>query len=206
MLLAKINIVYFCEDQATMMTETPAIRPIGPHRSGSWSKRFTLLMLLVVGLASPLAGGAGALLTIEVFALLVYPVGSVLDPQLAPLYLNAALAALLVGPFFWWLWILRPRRLSPGRGAWVGVVGSLVAHPLTWLLLVGTTALADRTTASHPIPADLSGFPAALVFVVNSSGVSLLFAGWFTALLGGLAGAGVAWGLTFLAERDQRRT
>src|SRR6185437_1342657 len=46
-------------------------------------------------------------------------------------YLSAPVAALVIGPLFCWLFLLRPNRLTLRRGIVVGLLGSVVAHPLT---------------------------------------------------------------------------
>lgn len=184
-----------------MTLETTNVRYSGPLVTRPWSKRFTVFMLLVVGTTSPVVGGAAAWLAL----LPLSASGSADEAQSKQVCLSAALAALLTGLFFWWLFILRPRRITPGRGAWVGVVGSAAAHPLTWLfasrlsILLGGSGFLFRIPAKFSSPADV------LVYVALISFYSLILAGWFTELLGGLAGAGVAWALARLAKRDQQR-
>jgi hypothetical protein len=107
-----------------------------------------------------------------------------------PLYLGAALAALVAGLFFCWLFLLRPQRLTLRRGAWAGVVSSVVAHPLAWLIALGVLVLTGGTP-----PWGLPPAPGVLTVLLYAGGYavySLILTGWFTALVGGFAGA-VAW-------------
>lgn len=50
------------------------------------------------------------------------------------LFIQAALAALLTGGPLWWLVIVRPRRATLKRGFLVGIVGSVLAQPLMFLI------------------------------------------------------------------------
>lgn len=172
-----------------------------PELAHPWSRRFTALMWLVVIVAAPLVGGGAAWLTIKWLSLAPFFDGFDKERDAPLLYLSAALTSLLVGPFFWWLIVLRPRSITPGRGAWVGVAGSLVAHPLTWLLAIRLNALLSGRGFLYREPERLSSPGDVLLSVAFFSWYSLILMGWFTALIGGLAGAGVAWGLRRLANQ-----
>lgn len=186
-----------------MMLETENSRQPNEPPAHHWSRRMTVLMLLVVGITCLLVGGAGAVLSSAWLVRASSLPGSAQDPRALPLYLGASLAALLSGLFFWWLLILRPKRITPGRGAWVGVVGSLVAHPLAWLFALGGPLLIGGTTSW-----DLPPTPSLLDLLFYTGGYSLyslILTGWLTALIGGLAGAGVAGVLAVLVGSGQRR-
>lgn len=98
---------------------------------------------------------------------------------LGPFSFFAGLSALLLGPYLWWCLIIKPRHLTVKRGIGVGVLGSLLAHPLAWFL----TALPSFQTMY---------FAYYLEMAIPLSLASLILAGWLTALIGGVAGAVVA--------------
>jgi hypothetical protein len=169
--------------------ETENVSQLNEPSAHLWSTRLTVRMLLLVSSVSLLGGSAGAFLTFAGLMQAWSLPGSAEDPRLVPLYLGAALAALLAGLFFWWLFVLRPRRLTFDRGAWAGVVSSLVVHPLAWLFALGVPVLTGGTT-----PWGLPPAPSVLTVLMYAGGFalySLILTGWFTALVGGLAGAGV---------------
>ncbi len=184
-----------------MPFETTGVRYSGPLVTRPWPKQFTVFMLLVVGIAAPLVGGVGAWLAFKLVLWAMSASGSAEETQTTQLSLSAALAALLTGLFFWWLFILRPRRITPGRGAWVGVVGSAAAHPLTWLFVWRLAALLGNDSLLFVEASKMSNPAQVLLYVAFFSFYSLMLAGWLTALLGGLAGAGVGWALARLLPK-----
>jgi hypothetical protein len=158
-----------------------------PKRSATW---FTLFL---VGISAALAGWVAALLAFT-FVSIVGIVG--VWPYFVELYvveysLPAALSSLLIGPLFWWLFIIQPRQLTLRRGILVGSLGSLVAHPLFWFLAMVIASLRGTKIVSvlgikH---LDLIGELLESLFL---SMWSLLFVGWITALVGGVVGAVLA--------------
>jgi hypothetical protein len=106
-------------------------------------------------------------------------------------YLAAPLAALLIGPLFVWFFLIRPNRLTLRRGIVVGLLGSVVAHPLVWYLANLVAYLIGMPTAGFGILVmnpwlDLIG----CLFLAP---FSLLYVGWLTALLGSMMGASFTW-------------
>jgi hypothetical protein len=93
------------------------------------------------------------------------------------LYLAAPLSSAFLGPFFWWIFILRSPQVHRGRGPMLGVVVSLVAHPFTWILgsLLGLV-FGDKTNVAY--------FQSPLSYTLYS----LIYVGWITAIIGGLVG------------------
>lgn len=172
-----------------MTLEDRQIRHSGPLAARPWSKQFTVFTLLVMCIVSPLFGGATAYLAFQWSPL---P-----QEQQGHWFLSfvAALASLLTGTFFWWRVVIRPRRLTPGRGAWAGMAGSLTAHPLTWLFVLGIGYLTNNIRLLLLNPTGL------LWSVAFFSFFSLIIVGWLTTSVGALAGAGVAWALARLQPR-----
>jgi hypothetical protein len=141
--------------------------------------------LFVVGIVAALAGFGAALLVFQLLGLLgpqrgwIRPISAQLVIPLA-----AALSSLLIGPFFWWRLISKPRALTVRRGISCGVLGSLVAHPLTWCLVTAFYALTNTDHVATSLGVVL--FVAGLLDVPFWS---LIYLGWFTALIGGVTGA-----------------
>lgn len=154
--------------------------------------------LILSGLTAALTGAGAAFLGVE-FATIGNPPA---DSWL--LSVAAALAAGLIGPLCWWLCCLRPRRFTVFRGSTVGVVGSVIAHPLTWFLTNLLAHLSGMRAAGmgnlvHPPLADLGYY---LLLTVEG----LVFVGWLTTLLGGILGGGFTWAYHSCARvRDTRR-
>lgn len=107
------------------------------------------------------------------------------------LYLAASLASLLIGPCLWWRMVIKTDRLSVRRGVTIGILGGIIAHPLTWYLanlfafLLGQKTIVGLSLVINPIQ-DLVGS-------LLLSLVSLLLVGWITVLVGGVAGGLIAW-------------
>lgn len=156
-----------------------------------WSKPFVVYMFLVVCLVSPLLGCVGAYLSLKLFML-------ARGQQVWFFCFTAAFASLLTGPFFWWLIVIRTRYLTAGSGAWVGVAGSLCAHPLTWMLVFGIPFLTSTRGLPFVEPEKLSSFFDVLLYAAFYTYFSLIYVGWLTTPIGALAGAGVGWALSRL--------
>ncbi len=163
--------------------------PSFPKRSATWST------LLLVGISAALVGGGAAFLALTFWWTLNGQEPHYLDSGV--FYLAPALVSLLIGPLFWWLMILRPRRLTLRRGILVGILSSLVAHPLTWFLALVILSLSRRNTnlgSAYPInigleihnPIEL--LQGSLVLSV----LSLFYVGWITLIVGGVAGGVLA--------------
>src|SRR5438874_1603110 len=147
-----------------------------PQRAAIW---YTLFF---VGIGAALAGFGVAFLALKFVSTLSFAHGVEMHwPEVGLFYLAAALASLLLGPLFWWCLIIQPRHLTLGRGILVGILGSLVAHPLTWFLAM--------------VVASLRGTNSVLVFLIQSPNPigelmeslytslwSLLYVGWIPIL------------------------
>ncbi len=167
-----------------------------PKRSASWS------ILCLVGINAALAGWAAALLALTFVSILPALDGIAGSrPDIVVFSLAAALSSLLIGPLFWWLFLIRPHRFTLRRGILVGSCGSLVAHPLTWLLAMVIGSLSGlNTLLGQPlrelVPAmkdpNLIGEVLVSLFL---SIYSLILVGWLTALVGGIVGGLLAKGL-----------
>lgn len=99
----------------------------------------------------------------------------------------AAAAAFVVGTLLWllcWSWPLNRR-----RGALVGALTGVLAHPLCWFF----ASLSLPVTAPQPLRwgTVAEGFWSCILL----SWVSLSLVGWLTATVGAIAGAIVGWAL-----------
>lgn len=164
-----------------------------PKRSTTW---FTLSL---VGVSAAFAGWATALLALTFVLLMPFFKGiAAYPPGVVVFSLAAALASLLVGPLFWWLLIMRPRQLTLSRGIFVGSLGSLVAHPLTWFLVLVVASLGGNTIlflkVEHVAPIEI------LLAIPIYSVYSLFYVGWLTTLVGGVVGGILAKGIAYLSR------
>jgi len=103
----------------------------------------------------------------------------------AQFYITTAISSLLIGPCLWWHLIIKPGKLTVKRGSWVGLLGSILVHPLAWFLLTLLALVVQGST-----PGSLS-FSLAMGFILLPL-TSLITVGWLTGIIGGLAGALVA--------------
>lgn len=109
---------------------------------------------------------------------------------------SAPLAAAMSMALLWWRFFSRGRPVTMLRGVGVGVLASLLAHPLAWLLAIVLAYIADqRGSLGEPVVNPLQGIPVALLYSL----FSLVLVGWLTALLGA-AGGGL---LAYLQARFQ---
>ncbi len=147
-------------------------------------RRFDLwYTLFVVGSIAALAGFGTALLVFQLLGLLG-PQGGWMKHAALVIPLAAALASLLIGPAFWWHLISQPHAFTVRRGIICGALSSLVAHPLTWFLVTMFYALTNTDQVASSLGVVL--FVAGLLDVPFWS---LIYLGWFTALIGGVLGA-----------------
>jgi len=142
--------------------------------------RNTLYALLQVGIGAVLITGL-------IMGVCLYPLLKGGDWR--PLSIAASLAAILTSLFCWWLFILRPGRITWLRGMGVGMLSGVLVHPATWYLLIlyyycigAKGSLGDPTL--NPYQAILES----LVFSLWS----LIIVGWFTIPLGGVGGVVLA--------------
>jgi hypothetical protein len=143
------------------------------------------LTLLFTGVAAAFVGAMAATLSIA-FLTTVPPanVGLLYWHQVGWFALAAAFSSLLIGPLLWWCQVIRPDHLTLRRGVFIGMLGSVLVHPLAWsiLLLLGiNNAIALNGQISNP-----------LVLLETSlwlSFWSLFLIGWLTLLIGGIFGA-----------------
>lgn len=155
-----------------------------PQPSDTW------YTLLCVGMGAALAGFSAAFLALNTH----FTMPS--DKEF--FYVAAALASLLIGPLFWWLFIIKPHRITLRRGIIIGMLGSVVAHPLTWFLAELMVYSTGRSTwmGSTLVNPPLVALFGSLVYSV----FSLVYVGWFTTLLGAIAG-----GVLIYAQRTCTR-
>jgi hypothetical protein len=105
-----------------------------------------------------------------------------LDGDSIDLLVCASLAALLAGLPAWWLFIVRPRRATILSGVVVGIGISITAHPFMWMFIILFEEIEEPSW--NPLLQLLSSFSLELLYTE----FSLLFVGWITAAIGGVAG------------------
>lgn len=138
--------------------------------------------LLLVGGGAALAGLVAAVLALQFY-------GTSYGTWVAPFYLTAPLAAALLGPYLWWRAIIKPGRLSVRRGICVGVLGACLAHPLAWYFaMVLAFLMREQTVAGILVANPLQDLLTSLFLAP----FSLIYVGWITALVGGVAGGTAA--------------
>jgi hypothetical protein len=132
--------------------------------------------LFLVGICSAIAGYGAAFLSFKFYTL---------PTNVEMIYPAAPLAALLIGPLFWWSFIVKARHLSIKRGIVVGILGSIATHPLTWFLAMLLALLnGSPTVAGVLIFNPLVALGNSLVLSV----FSMIEVGGITVLVGGIAG------------------
>jgi hypothetical protein len=103
--------------------------------------------------------------------------------SLSPLLVTSPFAGLLVGLPCWWLLIERPKRATIRRGVVLGALSSIVAHPLMWTLLTMLSPILGGGWTTG------SGLLQNIQYVIFFSLMGLIYVGWITAAVGGVAGA-----------------
>ncbi len=104
-------------------------------------------------------------------------------------YLAAPLASGLLIPYLWWCLIIKPSRLSVSIGIGIGLLGSIIAHPLAWYLaLLFAFLIREKTVASIVVGNPLENLMGCLFLSL----FSLIEVGWITILIGCLAGGCIA--------------
>lgn len=127
-----------------------------------------------------IAGGAfGGLAFLVSFVLLQYPALRIfaIFPDLLPYFV--APASFLVSSVCWWLVVERPRRMTRARGVIIGLVTGLVAHPVTWTLVITYDAVKAGASPYGP-----GLVPAVFVYSIFSLG----FTGVLTMFIGAICG------------------
>lgn len=161
--------------------------------------------LLLVGAGAALAGLAATLVALRFMRVQLSLQNGVetIPSGMAVFSVAAPLAAALLGPCLWWWAIIKPGRLSVRRGIGIGVLGSILAHPLAWYAALVLAYLTGQTTVAgllvtNPL-LDLLG-------AVILAPFSLLWVGWITALVGGVAGGMIALLQSLYGCSDRWRT
>ena len=132
-----------------------------------------------------LVGGCFALGALPASALVIFLTAA--QGSLRWLILTSVVAAFIAGTILWRKVFDRGRRPTFWRGAGVGALVVIVAHPLAWYLMflllyfAGDSSFPARTL--HPL--------GALGASLTASAASLLVLGWITIPVGGLIGGGL---------------
>jgi hypothetical protein len=96
----------------------------------------------------------------------------------------APLAALLVGLPAWWLYVIQAENITIKRGIIVGCLSSIAAHPVMWTI-VSVSDFLWHTFTHQLNPGLFSNMGILLPTIL----ISLLYTGWITTIVGGIAGA-----------------
>jgi hypothetical protein len=99
--------------------------------------------------------------------------------MMLPLFLGAILGTLLASSLAWWLYL---RFLCHRDGSIIGVIVSLVAHPLMWIFYVWWSI---REGGDAAIFSSSDGIT---IFIWNYTMYSLFSVGWITTPIGGIVG------------------
>ena len=122
--------------------------------------------------------GLGIVLAAEgATALILHTTAPWASDRLPILYLVAPVAALLVGIPAWFRFIVTPGCTTIRRGLLVGIVGSIIAHPVMWMLLYFPALFMPRTVPSLSFS-----------FLLLEILFSLIYGGWATTSVGALTG------------------
>lgn len=108
-------------------------------------------------------------------ALVLYTTAQWVNSSFFSLYLAAPIAALLVGMPAWFHFVVTPGCVTVKRGLLVGIVSSITAHPVMWMLLCLSTLFMPQAATSFSF----------LTFTII---LSLIYGGWATTAIGALAG------------------
>ena len=141
--------------------------------------------LLLVGGGAALAGLAAVILALQFY-------GTSYGTQVAVFYLAAPLAAALLGPCLWWWAIIKPDRLSVRRGIGTGVLGASLAHPLAWYIALVLAFFTREQTVAGLLVFNPFNPLQDLLAPLFLAPFSLIYVGWITALVGGVAGGAIA--------------
>jgi hypothetical protein len=144
-------------------------------RSKQWDLWYSLLL---VGGGAALAGLAAAILALQFYG-----------TRVAEFYLAAPLAAALLGPYLWWRALIKPGRLSVRRGIGVGALGASLAHPVAWYMALVLAFLTGQQTVAGILVTNPMHDLLEPLFLAP---FSLIYVGWITALVGGVAGGAIA--------------
>jgi hypothetical protein len=105
--------------------------------------------------------------------------------SLSLFFICAPIAGLLVGLPIWWRFIAKPGHATIRRGIFLGILSGLVAHPVAWIcFMVLSSLLGLDFTPSQSLPDFLS----LLQGVIPFSLFGLVYVGWITVAVGGIAG------------------
>jgi hypothetical protein len=147
----------------------------------------TLLSILFIGIGTASTGFLAALLSLNFYAnVIIHRNNAFMPSNIGLLYIAASLASLMVGSSMWWYFITKSDSVTLKRGIIVGVMASAITHPVTWIFAelityISSSPILTGFTLENPFDAVFTAF-----FI---SMFSLLFVGWLTALIGGIAGA-----------------
>ncbi len=158
--------------------------------------------LILVGMVAALSSFIAAIFAIR----LAYPGDSwrgwwtTIPPNLMAVPLTASVTSAILGSALWWRVIIRPGRLSVRRGIGVGALTAAIAHPVVWYVALVLAFLTGQQTV---VGVQVTNPLQDLISAVFLATFSLIFVGWPTVLIGGIAG-GVTASLQALSGCQRR--
>jgi len=117
------------------------------------------------------------------------------SPSLPIFYAPAPVAALLVGIPAWLHFIVTPGRATIKRGLLVGIVSSITAHPIMWLLISIPGLFTPQAAAALALP----------YYLLLVTFFSLIYGGWATTFVGATAGVLLIFLQRTLTRAQQQR-
>lgn len=173
-----------------LFAKTPAVRDVSDSRLASYTRiRYAVFTIGVrqfsaeatVCVPALVFGAAGCAVAYLIFA--CFSPGEKRDSN--SLAISSGAAAFGVSFLFWRIFCASPQLISARRGALVGILTGVLAHPVAWYLaIVWTYASGARTSLGDSTLNPLEGVPACFVY----AGMSILLMGWLTVPAGGMLG------------------
>jgi hypothetical protein len=137
--------------------------------------------LLLISIGAVLASIIAVVLSLA-FAHWVFSTTFVITPDYV---IVASLTGLLVGFLYWREFNLKPGPITVHRGIQYGILSSLIAHPIMWIIAQSLSIIIHTPSFGFIQEQNIFMYIPDLFFL---SLMSLIFAGWLTTIVGAVAG------------------
>ncbi len=141
--------------------------------------------------------GAGLALGLAAILSLPLVFGDLGGDRGAVNWFTILLGTFAAGSLFWWLLIGRPRRATMGRGLAAGILASVFAYPIVFLVMF-------VVLGEVPLELRASSLPSRAAYALLASLFAIAFGGWYTVILGAVVGGLLAFGQRRLLPATQR--